>query len=59
MQSTTKKLKGKLLTALAKVQRLYNKELWILNTYQAAYAWLHRLKKVYKKLCFKEHSLCE
>ena len=54
---TAKKLKSKLLTALVKVQQLYNKELQILNTYQATYTQLHRLKKVYKKLHFKEHLL--
>ena len=59
MQSTTKKLKGKLLTALAKVQQLYNKELWIFDACQAAHAQLHRLKKVYKKLRFKKHLLRE
>ena len=57
MQSTTKKLKGELLTALAKVQQLHNEELWILNTYQAAYTQLHYLKKVCKKLYFKKYLL--
>ena len=59
MQSTTKKLKGELLTALTKVQQLHNKELWIFNTRQAAYTQLHYLKKVCKKLYFKEHLLCK
>ena len=59
MQFATKKLKSKLLTALAKVQRLHDKELWIFNTCQAAYARLHRLKKVREKLRFKEHLLRE
>ena len=31
----------------------------ILNTYQAAHARLHHLKKVYGKLYFKKHSLRE
>ena len=54
MQSATKKLKGKLLTALAKVQWLHNKELQILNACQATYTQLHRLKKVCKKLYSKK-----
>ena len=57
MQSTTKKLKGELLTALIKVQQLHNKELQIFNIYQATYAWLYCLEKVYKKLHFKKHLL--
>jgi hypothetical protein len=44
-------------TALFKVQYLYNKELWILNTKQFAYTQLYYLKKVHKKLYLKKHIL--
>ena len=47
------------MTALAKVQQLYNKELWIFNTCQATHAQLYCLKKVYKKLHFKKHLFRE